>query len=107
LGGFEEMVSNCTTLALRKMLGEGGEKAVAFHLRLVDTKNPNITHEKIVSMFGLGGAEVLERAIVNEILLDMRVASGAREPFDFLDEMRQAQEKFGVAWIERRTIESS
>jgi hypothetical protein len=96
MGSFEDRVAKCTTSALRKMLGEGGEQAVAFHMGLAATNDSKIIHEKILSMFGSVGAAVLERAIVQELLLEMHVAPEAREPFDYLEEMREARRRFAT-----------
>jgi hypothetical protein len=96
MGSFEDAVAKCTTSALRKMLGADGEQSVAFHLGLVATNDPKTIHEKILSMFGPGGAVVVERAIVRELFLEMQTAPEARERFDFLEEMRDAQRKFAT-----------
>jgi hypothetical protein len=67
---------------LKKLLGEGGVKAVLNYLRSVQLDNPRELHIKLSSVFGKG-TEILEKAVVKELYRRLNLDYEEEERFDF------------------------
>lgn len=78
---FSNVLAESIDEGLKRLLGEGGVKAVLNYLRSVQLDNPRELHIKLSSIFGKG-TEILEKAVVKELYrkLNLSYEEGA---FDF------------------------
>ncbi len=75
--------------ALKKSLGEGGMRAVLFHLRSTRSlSSPKAFHQGLYAIFG-EGALILEKTIVREILRRQNVAYEEKGKFEFEAHLRK------------------
>jgi hypothetical protein len=92
---FESFFRECMMSAMRNVLGEGGMRAVIYHLDLDRTNTIQSVHEKLISVFKMG-APVLERAIMKQVFSEMKMPYTESDYFDFTKEFEEAYSRFDM-----------
>lgn len=96
LMGFYHMLGECLLRGMKDILGEGGARAVFFHLELaLCGDDPKQIHRRLYSVFS-DGAVTLERMIVKELFQSMNMAYVEGNEFSFERYVEIARQLMGT-----------
>ncbi len=91
---YELIVRTSIADSLRNLLGESAATATLYHLQFPSsTDSPKVFSEKLRSLFK-GGAEIIERIIVKELLQNLAISYEDSSNFDFSLCLTQAKKMF-------------
>ena len=98
--GFAEVFRSSVAEGMGRVLGPGGAQAILYHLNLPNFGDPDLVHEKLTSIFGVGTAS-LERVILQQLNKSVGFRQAPSKDFDFLDGVERAKGAFEIAKLDR------